>query len=253
MGQKAKTVKIFNFWFPESVEAKMYGRLMQRRDLYELAVGEFPNIFAQAIRSNARVQAQALSSFDLDAINELEEARKAVQSRALAKVWGNQNSSKSISAQLAHNWQQLVSTFEISDSEYSIPIPATFGNVSVGKFSIPIKTLSGPTAELLAAKFGSINLGFVLKKEDIYAIIKPESLVRLVEACLGNVEMNQQDLVGWFGSEQLLTALVNGDCGVFVGPEFTRTINKDLVQDEVDLLLSLEDVEFVPICQIQIS
>jgi hypothetical protein len=253
MGQKAKTVKIFNFWFPESVEAKMYGRLMQRRDLYELAVGEFPNIFAQAIRSNARVQAQSVSSFDLDAINELEEARKAVQSMALARVWGNQNSSKSISSQLTHNWQQLVSTFDFSDSEYSIPIPATFGNVDVGKFALPIKTLSGQTTELLAAKFGAINLGFVLRKEDSYALIKSESLVRLVEACLGNAEVNQQDFVGWFGSEQLLAVLSNGDLGVFAGSESTRTSNNDLVQDQVDLVLNLEDLDFSPICHVQIS
>ena len=42
LGQRADTVKIYNLWYPDSVESKIYTRLLQRKDLYDLAVGEYP-------------------------------------------------------------------------------------------------------------------------------------------------------------------------------------------------------------------
>lgn len=254
LGQKAKTVRIFNFWYPDSVEAKMYSRLMVRRDLYELAVGEFPNIFAQAIRANARVQAQGATNFDLDAINELEEARKAVQSKALAKVWGNQSAPHAISTQIAQEWQLLLNGLDKSDEQYSLPSPVTFGNVDLGKFAFPNIAIQGQTAELLASTFGSIVLGFVLKKDDEYALVKTSSLVRLVESALGMGRLDESDFTnGWIDEDQLISALSNEDFGIFGGSSAARTNSSALIQDKPNGDIRQKDLEYITICHVGIE
>ena len=51
LGQRAPEVEIINLWYPDSVEARMYGRLLARHEDYQLAVGAAPELVADAIRS----------------------------------------------------------------------------------------------------------------------------------------------------------------------------------------------------------
>ena len=247
-------MKVFNFWYPESVEAKMYSRLLQRRDLYELAVGEFPNIFAQAIRSNARVQAQVGTNFDLDAMNELEEARKAVQSKALAKVWGSQNSSMSISSKIVQDWDDLVSTFVKEDVNYVAPNPITLGNINTKNYIFQVPQVCNPSIEVFASRRNNVVLGFVLKSENQYAILKPEAIVNLMQASLGNLALTENDIAfGWFGEEELARRLSIGDFSVFGGPQSARVSNKDLIKDIFDSEISFSQLDLIPISRVSIS
>jgi superfamily II DNA or RNA helicase len=98
LGQRASTVDIVNLWYPDSVEARMYGRLLARRDLYELAVGSLPELVSDAIRH------EVTSLFDrseqpspLDPLERLQEVREDIQLRAIARVWDHQASSPSAS------------------------------------------------------------------------------------------------------------------------------------------------------------
>lgn len=86
LGQKAPEVEIVNLWYPRSVEAQMYRRLLARRDEYQIAVGEFPEIFGRAIKDavSDRLSNTGASS---DPMNELREMRKSFQRVALEEVW----------------------------------------------------------------------------------------------------------------------------------------------------------------------
>ena len=87
LGQKARSVDVYNLWYPDSVEAKMYRRLLQRRDLYELAVGEFPEVVGSAIRDAVASRYGGPSSF-ADPITELQRLRNNTQLKALRELWG---------------------------------------------------------------------------------------------------------------------------------------------------------------------
>lgn len=86
LGQKAAEVEIVNLWYPRSVEAQMYRRLLARRDEYQIAVGEFPEIFGRAIKDavSDRLSNTGASS---DPMDELREMRKSFQRVALEEVW----------------------------------------------------------------------------------------------------------------------------------------------------------------------
>lgn len=90
LGQQADEVTIYNLWFPDSVEAKMYSRLMARRDLYELAVGQFPEIISQAIRDALSSHYDLDQTFAQDPLEELQRLREETQHRAIQRVWDAQ-------------------------------------------------------------------------------------------------------------------------------------------------------------------
>lgn len=87
LGQTAPAVEIHNLWYPESVEGKMYTRLFQRQGLYDLAVGESPELFAQAIRAEIEHRLRVRDLGPEDAIQILQAQRNALQHQALQRVW----------------------------------------------------------------------------------------------------------------------------------------------------------------------
>jgi SNF2 family DNA or RNA helicase len=86
LGQAASSVDIYNLWYPNSIEAKMYSRLMERTDLYELAVGEFPDVVGTAIRDQLASKLGA-SSDSRDVVSELNELKNDNQIKALRTLW----------------------------------------------------------------------------------------------------------------------------------------------------------------------
>lgn len=87
LGQEADTVVIYNLWYPNSVEARMYGRLLQRREDYELAVGECPQIFARAIREQVMARLGGGPVSGVDPFEALQAARHGILETALKIVW----------------------------------------------------------------------------------------------------------------------------------------------------------------------
>ena len=83
LGQKAEEVEVYNVWYPNSVEAKMYTRIEKRLKSMDIAVGEFPQVVSDKIRD-------AILSGDEDGdLYELQEIRNSVQTRALSQLWSN--------------------------------------------------------------------------------------------------------------------------------------------------------------------
>lgn len=87
LGQCADRVDVINLWYPESVEARMYGRLLARRDLYELAVGSLPEIVSEAIRQEVATSFEGSAALGADPLQRLQDVREDIQLRAISKVW----------------------------------------------------------------------------------------------------------------------------------------------------------------------
>ncbi len=88
LGQSANTVEIYNLWYPNSVESRMYRRLLERRELYELAVGESPELIDESIRSDLAERFGDRSIRVADPFYHLQGIRRDIQHQAMRKMWG---------------------------------------------------------------------------------------------------------------------------------------------------------------------
>jgi SNF2 family DNA or RNA helicase len=92
LGQIADEVIIYNVWYPNSIEARMYHRIQKRLENSNLAIGEFPDVVAKNIR-NAIMNGEDNENLGL---NELLEIRNSKQIAALEELWSQSgNSSES--------------------------------------------------------------------------------------------------------------------------------------------------------------
>jgi superfamily II DNA or RNA helicase len=88
LGQRAESVDIYNLWYPDSVEAKIYSRLLARRDLYELAVGQCPAIVGEAIRREiASTHFSDAEPPGREPVEALQEIRQSQQFAAIQRIW----------------------------------------------------------------------------------------------------------------------------------------------------------------------
>ena len=83
LGQKADSVEIYNIWYPNSIEARMYRRIESRLGEARLAVGDFPDVLADSIRN------QLINDYDDEETidNELSQIRQDCQYDALKRIW----------------------------------------------------------------------------------------------------------------------------------------------------------------------
>ena len=83
LGQIADEVVIYNVWYPNSIEARMYHRIQMRLENSNLAIGEFPDVVAKKIR------AAIMDGSDNDnlGLKELLEIRNSKQVAALEELW----------------------------------------------------------------------------------------------------------------------------------------------------------------------
>jgi hypothetical protein len=90
----------------------MYTRLLSRSEEYEIAVGEFPEIFADAIRSEVATKLNHDAPSSKNPFLELREIRKDFQRNALEKIWQNNQSSISSSEVLREDLIQIIKYVE---------------------------------------------------------------------------------------------------------------------------------------------
>ena len=93
LGQIADEVVIYNVWYPNSIEARMYNRIQKRHESSSIAIGEFPDVVAKKIR------AAVMDGSDDDKtwLKELLEIRNSKQVAALEELWiqsGNSSESE---------------------------------------------------------------------------------------------------------------------------------------------------------------
>lgn len=83
LGQTANEVVIYNVWYPNSIEARMYKRIQSRFKNSNLAIGEFPDVVAKKIRE-AIMNGEDEENTGL---KELLEIRNSRQVAALEELW----------------------------------------------------------------------------------------------------------------------------------------------------------------------
>jgi superfamily II DNA or RNA helicase len=92
LGQRALNVKVVNLWYPESVEATIYARVLARKETMELALGSFPKLVADGIRS-AVAEKFGGAQANEDVLRKLQEARDASRLEVLSRLWARELSS----------------------------------------------------------------------------------------------------------------------------------------------------------------
>lgn len=87
LGQVADEVDIYNVWYPNSVEAKMYHRIQDRLKNTNIAIGEFPEVIADNIKN------AILYGTDDTSLEMLKSIRNNMQKEALHGLWLNEKTS----------------------------------------------------------------------------------------------------------------------------------------------------------------
>lgn len=110
LGQTSAEVNVHNLWYPDSVEAIMYGRLAQRHDLYQLAVGEAQEIFAAAIRDEVgRLLFGETSGLSrADPLDSLQAVREDLQIQAHERVWASYGEMSTVSEKFRRSLGEIV-------------------------------------------------------------------------------------------------------------------------------------------------
>ena len=123
LGQRAESVDIFNLWYPRSVEAKIYQRVLSRKDLMDLALGAFPEIVGSAIKNAVTGRSPGVA--DRDVIEELNEMRKGIELAALTSMWSvfTEGSGPASSAELRQAVSDALDEIAAAMAEAGVPRP----------------------------------------------------------------------------------------------------------------------------------
>ena len=129
LGQVAKEVDIFNVWYPNSIEARMYHRIQKRLEESNLAIGEFPEVVADKIKK------AVLEDDDSDnsGIDELKMIRNSSQVSALNELWSVQDSNVTTSRYMREcmirlcdvEFQRIAEKYESRIITYQLPDSST--------------------------------------------------------------------------------------------------------------------------------
>lgn len=101
LGQTADEVDIYNIWYPDSVEAKMYHRIQNRFKTANIAVGEFPDVVADNIKRSI------LCNEEDKSLAMLKDIRNNLQKGALDELWANDNQTLTKSDEIRVNLIEL--------------------------------------------------------------------------------------------------------------------------------------------------
>lgn len=195
LGQKAQTVDIVNLWYPNSVEATQYRRLLSRKEDYQIAVGEFPEIFGKSIR-NAVISQLSSQAFSTDAMQQLADTRSNFQRVALEAIWKNnaieQSPSKALREDLEKYIGYIESKFDLKLAHYTSEVGVR-GSLTLmsdalqaawqsrGSTSVP---LLNERLVLIKNSAGSLALGVKFQDSSL-RLVKSQSLGKALLATAG--------------------------------------------------------------------
>jgi superfamily II DNA or RNA helicase len=206
LGQTASEVAIVNLWYPDSVEAKMYSRLLVRRDLYQLAVGSMPELVADAIRQEVRSR---LSNQDVasDPLVALQRVREEMQLRAIERVWarpgGDVAKSESFRLRLAGVLEAAVTvrggtvdrsadghtTLRLHNQRFEFTTaPGASRSLSLAHPLLDVLARQAPvdaTPTLFSLECGGIPLALAIRRDGLMAAIPASSIPGLIGEILG--------------------------------------------------------------------
>ncbi|MFC6799522.1 helicase-related protein [Haladaptatus sp. DYSN1] len=214
LGQTADEVVIYNLWYPDSVEAKMYTRLTERKDLYDIAVGQSPEIVSNAIRSRVVSRDRRSGGNIEEAIANLGEIRQSVQHAAIQKVWGSPEELIPLSTRVRRAFLEVLAavtpnaTLESGASSVRVTLSQPDGKSIVAESNPEdrsVLTLHHEMLQVLSDLKGTLladeelfvvedsasnhPIGLCLKRDNSIAVIPPASLPQLVSRLINGESM----------------------------------------------------------------
>lgn len=205
LGQKSPEVTIVNLWYPESIEAKMYSRLLNRRSEYQLAVGEFPEIFSNAIRDELRTRFNGDSVSAIDPYIELQRLREDFQRNALEKLWERAGAGSPLSNNLRRDLVEIVrnsSSKSVSSSELTDE-PGQRNSVTLlspvlrKAITSGIEQLRGVTQSVIGVFSGEVLVALAIENPDKkLRLVSVNSVGRLLKAIIGQEKIRDEDFYG---------------------------------------------------------
>lgn len=202
LGQSSDVVTIYNLWYPDSVEAKIYTRLIQRKELYDLAVGQFPEIVSQAIReeiSSRLIPTEFGVRIVSDPLQKLQDLRKEIQLTSLNKIWRIGLSTTPLTGELRQRLLRLIAAIVECERTPAGQLKCKFPHIAImvsdapgdpdcislshpAMRSLPAAQNSGSTIELGYLEGNEVPTAFALKdSEGSIRIIRQEALASLIE------------------------------------------------------------------------
>ena len=181
LGQKAATVQITNLWYPGSIEGRMYGRLLARKDLFALAVGEMPDLFSDAIESAIGMNLDPATTA-ASASSSLEKFRDEIQRKALREVWNQNLETSQASTQFRSDLLELLrqrgefpKTYLEDQVNPGSKKPLTLWDLR----DVPPGDLGETGYVLVAIAFSTeITAGFACQSPSgMFRLLKPEKLI----------------------------------------------------------------------------
>lgn len=197
LGQKNGIVEIINLWYPNSVEAKIYQRLLSRKEQLELAVGRYPELIAKTI---AEAVAQKIDSDqEVAPVSDLELFRNRSQEEALASLW----SKKSVDTTQSRAIRQVALEFlESSVDTGSLVSDLTLEEGRPNSFTVLHRQLDEwwkqvgsyrerPNSDLRVLLIEGRLTRFVLGSNGRLFLMPTEILGEIIGFLLGKLEFNQ--------------------------------------------------------------
>ena len=193
LGQKESAVTIFNLWYPNSYEAKIYKRLLQRKDLLEVALGKYPDIVSDAIKN------QTFGSSDIIGIDEiidrLSDLKNEVSTIALSKLW---NSNSSVIEPFSNLFRRkLIDNFSYFDNSINnmTEVPGEKNSISLRKIKISsifqdYKVNLDNKYRIFSLNSNNLLVGMAIEKENKIKIINPYYLSDVVKGLLTTEKIN---------------------------------------------------------------
>ena len=191
LGQKRDEVKIYNLWYPDSVEAEMYSRLLSRKDLMEVAVGRYPTLVADSI-SAAVAERLGRTTETRRKKDDLELYRDRAQELSLEKIWSQSEGRTTTSRQVR---SQVMDVFAGQPGTKHLVEGLVLEEGNPKTFDLLHPNLDGwwegpsPTSgsgELLAATaHGEILLGLCIETATSIYVVEQEDLADLFASILG--------------------------------------------------------------------
>ncbi|MDB4604168.1 helicase-related protein [Acidimicrobiia bacterium] len=184
LGQESDEVRIFNLWYPNSYEAKIYTALIQRVDLLSLAMGHFPQIVSNKIKSQVEDLDETVSSL----INELNTKKAEDEFIGLSQLWDyDKENHDTYGNYFRKSMLEMLENFGFNIDKY------TYKAGEKNVFTLRSNILKNLIENLSMKNAGTYTIskilyekklyGFVLKKasEDYHHLVSPRDLDKIFE------------------------------------------------------------------------
>jgi SNF2 family DNA or RNA helicase len=188
LGQKKDSVHIHNIWYPDSIESKIYKKLIERQKNSKLALGDFSEMVSETIDKN-------FTEFDDETINELikkiNNMRTSEEIEGLEKLWDAKKSQFTIGELVRKQLIEIGEKYNLSDESFDFKAgsenPINFNSEEFETFINLIKFKKNNSSDL---KYYSIQfedgtfIGLAQQINEDFYLVSPSDYLTLFDSLI---------------------------------------------------------------------